>query len=350
MKTILSTSLLLFASLALHATPLALVTENIAEPEATRATVAFQNQLSAQLAQAGFEVRTADSRFEPVEQEAGTGRRLAPRDASAIQVGRHLEAEQVLIATIDQILQEQRRYRGHGLDQENQFVRIVGSYRLLQMDGSTVDGGSVEVSRSFRQDREITMEGNIIQAMLGDLARSMANELAERKDELPEAQDVEVPGTTEITIRILASDFSVPEVVEDEDGRLRATGERGEIQVDGVAVELDGITVGSASGKLSVPTGLQRIRLTREGFEDWTRLINVTPEFTLTVRMGMTDEAFARWKETAAFLEGLVNERLLTEAEADRLRKEAEALRSVDIRYDVNVWADAEPIRLRHLE
>ena len=47
----------------------------------------------------------------------------------------------------------------------------------------------------------------------------------------------------------------------------------------------------------------------------------------LDINLEMTDEGFARWKEQIQFFENLEKDRKLTDAEAERIKAEAEALK-----------------------
>lgn len=327
----------------------AVVTAHVADPDAHRQLRLFQNQLTAQLAEAGFEVRTSDTALQPVEPDPEASPRLSPQDASALEVGRQIGADLILFATIDRLSSEVRQYEEHGVQKANTFFTAAASYRLMRTDGSTVDGGTLSTRRGVRGSQTLQTSGDLAHQLVVQLAWKIGAEMTEKKDSLPQDDFAPEPLNTEIQIRVLAADLKVPEVIE-ENGRLKATGERAEMEVAGVNVEIEGVVAGSATGTINAPIGIRRVRLSRDGFEDWQRLVNIHEGMELTVGMRFTDEERNRWKDTAAFLEGLVTERILTEAEADRMRKEAEALRSVDIRYDVNVFAEAGPIRLRHLE
>ena len=87
-----------------------------------------------------------------------------------------------------------------------------------------------------------------------------------------------------------------------------------------VTVELDGIALGSAPGAFQAYPGLHKLRLSREGFDDWERTVNIYDGQTLRVALQMSAAGYARWADTTAFLASLDNKRKLTDAEAEKIR------------------------------
>jgi hypothetical protein len=86
-----------------------------------------------------------------------------------------------------------------------------------------------------------------------------------------------------------------------------------------VTVELDGVALGSAPGLFQARPGLHKLRLSREGFKDWERTINVVDGQQLRVALQMSDAGYARWKDNMAFLQALENDRKLTDAEVKQI-------------------------------
>jgi hypothetical protein len=62
------------------------------------------------------------------------------------------------------------------------------------------------------------------------------------------------------------------------------------------------------------------LRLSREGFDDWERTVNIYNGQTLRVALQMSTAGYARWADTTAFLAKLDNNRKLTDAEAEKIR------------------------------
>ena len=101
-----------------------------------------------------------------------------------------------------------------------------------------------------------------------------------------------------------------------------------------VTVELDGIALGSAPGAFQAYPGLHKLRLSREGFDAWERTVNIYDGQTLRVAMQMSDDGYAKWKDTTGFLSTLDNKRKLTDAEVKRIEGLASFLNESHYRVD----------------
>src|SRR5205085_739217 len=82
------------------------------------------------------------------------------------------------------------------------------------------------------------------------------------------------PGLVEILVSCGMQDpvslpGSVPDIRVQDDGTLLVETNRLGIQVLDATVEVNGLALGSAPGKFKVPPGLNKIRISREGFKDW---------------------------------------------------------------------------------
>jgi hypothetical protein len=106
------------------------------------------------------------------------------------------------------------------------------------------------------------------------------------------------------------------------------------VQAMDVTVELDGVALGSAPGDFKALPGLHKIRLTREGFDDWERTINIYDGQTLRVAMQMSADGYAKWKDTTDFLATLDANRKLTDAEVKRVEGVAEFYKNSHYRVD----------------
>jgi hypothetical protein len=118
------------------------------------------------------------------------------------------------------------------------------------------------------------------------------------------------------------------------DNHLVATNVPALIQPMDVTVELDGVALGSAPGDFKARPGLHKLRLSREGFDDWDRTINIYDGQTLRVALQMSDSGYAKWKETTGFLSTLDASRKLTDAEVKQVEGLAKFLSESHYRVD----------------
>ena len=98
---------------------------------------------------------------------------------------------------------------------------------------------------------------------------------------------------------------------------------------------IDGVAVGSAPGPLQAAPGLHEVTLQREGFKDWERTVNIREDLNLTVRLSATDAEIQRFRQESAFLEGLRTQRVLTDAEAEKVRGIAKMFTQSGFRWDI---------------
>ena len=71
-----------------------------------------------------------------------------------------------------------------------------------------------------------------------------------------------------------------------------------EVQPLDVTVELDGIAIGSAPGTFQAFPGLHKLRLSREGFKDWERTVNIYAGQKLRVALQMSDAGSRAGRKT----------------------------------------------------
>jgi len=118
------------------------------------------------------------------------------------------------------------------------------------------------------------------------------------------------------------------------DNKVIATNQPVVVQPMDVTVELDGVAIGSSPGEFKSRPGLHKLRLSREGFADWERTVNLYDGQTLRVALQMSVDGYAKWKETTKFLSKLDNDRKLTDAEVKEIEGMAKFLSESHYRVD----------------
>lgn len=177
------------------------------------------------------------------------------------------------------------------------------------------------------------------------IASSLRVKAAQNRIAPPKAQDSLVT----ITLNVETADLYIPDVrigpentVSIQDGKLA-------VAPLNVTVEVDGIAVGSAPGKLSLKSGLSKIRLTREGYQTWERTINAREGQILTVAMQMSAEGLERWQELTAFMNVLKNGAKLTDAQVEVLQGQAKMLQNSGFKVDTDQGITIQTGRARSL-
>ena len=110
-------------------------------------------------------------------------------------------------------------------------------------------------------------------------------------------------------------------------------------------VEIDGFAMGSTPCTIRLRRGAHKIRLSCPGFFDYTANINVTADgMSLDVPMRMAEDGQRRWQELLLFVNSLskdrklldamlINDGIITDANADYIRGLADMYRNSHFRF-----------------
>ena len=176
----------------------------------------------------------------------------------------------------------------------------------------------------------------ILADLLDDATTQIASALRTKAAQNRIAAPKSKAGPVSITLNVETADLYIPDVqlgpentVSIKDGKLA-------IAPLNVTVEVDGVAVGSAPGKISLRPGLSKLRLTREGYKTWERTINAREGQTLTIAMQMSPEGLARWEELTAFMNTLKNGAKLTDAQVQVLQGKAKMLQNSGFKVDTD--------------
>jgi len=190
--------------------------------------------------------------------------------------------------------------------------------------------------------------GDLINQLLDDAATQLADKIVSNAETLP----VEIVKNRWVTFSVACTMadprqqpvmIPAPDVTKDK--RL-AKSQPVPVEAMDVTVELDGVALGSAPGDFKASPGLHKIRLSREGFADWTRTVNIYDGETLRVALQMSDDGYARWKDTTDFLTAIDANRKLSDAEAQKIQGLATFFSNSHYRVDTkeNIKADTTVI------
>ncbi len=303
----------------------------------------LEDLVTARFTELGYSILSREILLDAMaaDSDRDPARTLAGR-ASAAGLAGALEADMILAVSISSWGQNQRHYRGHGIDRliTEDVLRL--TYRLYDAaDGGSLTSDTITVTRTRRESPDLNVEeGDGANTLLDRASARLAEVLAARAVESPPAATTErrepVPFTVDISLR----NIEAPDVRVDAEGVVTLENTEHTMSPRGVTVALDGVVVGSAPGTLQARPGLHRLHLSRDGFADWERVVNIHEDFHLDVALEPTDETWAHWLEYTEFLDGLRTGARLTEAEVEVLRGRAEQLRQSGFRIDIQVDTD----------
>ena len=302
----------------------------------------FEDLLTSRLAGKGFALISRDA----VVLALGKGTALdtlLQNNTTALRLAQNLGADSLIVVSIASLGSEKKTFKDANLETVNivHTLRVTG--RILDVgQGAAWAGDTVKVSKTARFTANSQTESTeLFNELLDEAALKLAEVLAGKPAALPATG---APALADFSIACVMQDLaqlpiSVPDVRLKPDGTVIVGTNRFEVVPLDVTVELDGTVIGSAPGAFKAAPGLHKIRLTREGFRDWERTINVYPGQQLKVAIQMSEAGYGRWKDNQTFLLGLETGRKLTDAAVTVAEGFAQTLRQSGYRVDTRMDA-----------
>jgi hypothetical protein len=259
-------------------------------------------------------------------------------NTSALRLAQNLNVDYILIPAITSYGTEKKSYNGNGIQTLNVTHRLRVSYKIIEAgEGGAVRGGTVVSESTTRDTADLQVDStDALNSLLDDAADQLADAITASGQSLP----AEVAKAAMVNFQVactMTDPRQQPILVSaasiSADNKLVSSAPA-PIQAMDVTVELDGVALGSAPGDFKAHPGLHKIRLSREGFDDWERTVNIYDGQTLRVAMQMSAEGYAKWKDTTGFLATLDANRKLTDAEVKRIEGVAEFFKNSHYRVD----------------
>lgn len=260
---------------------------------------------------------------------------ILSNNTSALRLAQNLGADYILAASITTYGSDTIEYQEQDVHTLINESRMSVAYKMVDATaGGSLTGGVVEAVKKDRAQPGLTIRRDMINELLKDAAVKLADALG-AKAQQGMIQQAARPSDELVEFNVTCSmgDLTVPEVMRTESGEYVVTANRYTVQAMNVTVAVDGITVGTTPGPFQAKPGLHKIRLSREGFKDWEQTINIRNGLNLNVAMQLGDEGMARWKEVAAFMQGLKTDAKLTDAEVKVLEGYAKMLSQSDFHF-----------------
>jgi len=266
---------------------------------------------------------------------------LMSNQSSATRLAQMLGADFVMVGSIVSVNHNARTFEGYGTKRSIFESRMRVTYKILdRLRGASITGGTVAASHKAPFQRKDGDAGHtyaestgVIDELLNDVSEKLAEQFESKLAKVEQRAPADVD-LAEWTVICGTTDMVVPTIVENEDGEFVVGEQSLPINPMNVTVELNGAVIGTAPGTFEVAPGLSKLRLTREGYRDFERTVNVVDGQTLRIDLKMTDKEYARWKDMTAFLQNLKQGAQLTDAQAERVRGCAQMLRQSGFKVD----------------
>lgn len=254
----------------------------------------FNDLVSTRLTEAGFEVirsqdvlaRFAESRsaeesqalrqaVEALQTAKSEGTVDGPlQEASALRTAQLMGADYLVFAALVSLGENQVNVQAYGVAQRQTVTTLRVALRVLEGDrGAQIHGDVVAVS-------EKTLENANLQVSTGDLLNTLLDRGAAELAGRVQGQVAKIEAAKPAAAALAAVTFRTP--------------------VEGAAVEVDGVVVGTAPGTYSLRPGVHEVRVTREGYATWEKSIAFVDGQTLDIPLELSAAGLARKGELEA--------------------------------------------------
>lgn len=308
----------------------------------------LEDYISSQVTDLGFNVLTRElvvdslRKFDPVVASKprpadGLDAQLTEQ-SSALRLAQNIGVDYIIQASIAGLSAQDGKIDAYGVKLTNQERTLRVTYKIVDASGGgSLTGDTVRVSKTFQQTAAAgTDTANIVDGMLDEAAQKMTAGLKVRIAQNKIAAAAPKTNFVNITIQVEAAEMMIPDVRVGVENLVTIGESKFKLAPLNATVEVDGVTVGTAPGKVSLRPGFAKLRVTREGFKPFERTVNAVEGQTLTVALTMSDAGYARWKDAAAFLNELTNNAKLADGQVKVLEGYGKMLSESFSRIDTN--------------
>lgn len=256
---------------------------------------------------------------------------LLLNDASALAIGQLLDADMVIIGTIDAFDKEEERMGNLAKD----TYYLDTGVKVLD----AVKGASRWSGESFQEKAVNPKRVRNAKRTLSELVNNSSPELAGHigeglADLAAELEELEGKGTGTIGVYATCADLQFPDIRK-LNGQWQIADSTVELAPT-FTVEINGVVLGTGPGVIeNVPQGPQTVRIRSEGFADLVRRVVVREGLTLEFSLAMDDEGRDKWMEQVAFFSGLRRAERMSEAQAEVASGYAQFLRQSGFRWNI---------------
>ncbi|MBR7106484.1 MAG: hypothetical protein IKC88_05810 [Opitutales bacterium] len=264
--------------------------------------------------------------------------------ASGLRIAEIIGADYIVATSIASFGAEKKSFKGYGVKTDSIVYILQCNYNLFESSmgvGST--GGTSVASKTIRQSQNLKIEStDIINELLDQVAGDIALQLEQKNKsgKIVAKQNLK----TDVIFDCVLSDFSFPEIIL-ENGKYKVGSNSIPVGIKYITLEIDGIAQ-NANEKLKLTRGIHVVRINQKDIEPIEKTINVieNPDGQkFYFSLSLSDSARIRLKDDMAFIQAIKerakasdDRRILTEAEAERLRGCAKMLEQSGYKIDID--------------
>lgn len=335
----------------------AIFVKNRAGDELADKSRTFEDFVVGEVTDLGFQVISREDTIQAVgdfvdNPGENTGRdldALLDNNTTGLRLAQKLQANFLIIAAISSYGKQDKKIQFRDVDRSITEHSLRVSYKILDgIRGSSLSSGTVrETKRVQQSDTLQSTSSDLLNTLLSGAATKIGKKLEEKGGASAIAEQSSSQQSVKFEVTCEMQGLSLPAVVQSDNGEYSVSESEYQLQVANANVSVDGTVVGSTPGTFQVKPGLHKLRVTRNGFQDWERTIQVTGnQQTISVKLTPTNETMKRWRKNAQFMQNLKTKSKLTDAEVERIEGIAQMFRQSG--YRINVSGKADNVDLEH--
>jgi hypothetical protein len=207
--------------------------------------------------------------------------------ASALRIAQMINADYLVIATINSAGHETREFTGkntaYGADMKATIYTMRIALKVIEgRQGGTVYGDVITATEKVAKTENYESEStDVVNKLLDDGSSSIADRVA---SSVPRIRD------SLRAVLSLVVDFPV------------------NCNVINATVELDGAVIGTTPGRFSAPPGIHQLRVSHEWYATWDKMVNVHSNLALNIDLELSAEGFQRFRRVEEFKVALEKE------------------------------------------
>lgn len=246
---------------------------------------------------------------------------------SAVRLAQTLGATHLLQVTISGFDSNKKTIDAYGVKTTNDERTARVTYKILDGNtGASLAADTVRVTKMVQQAEGLSDErSDVLNDLLAEASGKVAASLKRQLDR-GRITNSAAQGLVSVTLTTELADVYIPDVRIGAENTVSISDSKFKVSALAATVEVDGIAVGTAPGKIEARAGLHKLRIVREGFKPWERTVNFSNGQSFNVPLEMSEAGYARWKEATAFINDLKNGAKLTDGQVKVLEGEAKML------------------------
>ena len=267
---------------------------------------------------------------------------------SAVRLSQTLGATHLLQVTISGYDATRNAVDAYGVKTVNEQHTARVTYKILDGNtGASLAADTISVSKTVQQSQGNTTDrSGILNSLLAEAADKVAASLKRQLDR-GRITTSNAAGNVSVTFTTELADLYIPDVRINPENTLTIGETKFKVSALAATIEIDGIAVGTAPGKLEVKAGLHKLRVVREGFKPWERTVNFAAGQKLNIALEMSEAGYARWADATKFINELKNGAKLTDAQVKALEGQAKMLENSGFKVNTTegITVNAAPTR-----